>query len=247
MKIFLRQALLASFFFGGGLLFFIFFGFSKTEKALEVERLVIKNPQSKACIEMQVIGDQPIIAIKDKQGAALGTIMIDQQGVFQLSLNDQNSSPRLELRGGDYPSLFILDTKQEMLGGFFPISEGGSGIVLCNKNNKLSTLIRGGDNPGINFYEKEEDPTIALGIISTVPHFLLSGKYSTDGVLIHGGEPTSLLFLDGKGEVQVAVSRLGFYARQMQDTDKGPERPQYFSLDKLKKQIKEIDNTKYRK
>jgi hypothetical protein len=219
-------------------------GPNKTEKVLEVEKLIIKNPRSKASIEMQIVGDKPIISLKNEKGLALVNLFIDEEGNAQISLNDQTAMPRLELRGGAVPSFFLLDKNQMAQGGLFTLAEGGGGLALCNAQGKISALVRGGENPGINLYEHAEEPTIALGVVSTVPHLFISGKYSTDGMLIHGGEPTSLLFIDNKGEVQVAVSRLGFYTKQVQDTEKKQERPQLFSLDEFKNKLKETNRTR---
>jgi len=84
----------------------------------------------------------------------------------------------------------------------------------------MATFIRGGSAPLMNFYHGSDEPNIAMGISNNIPHFMIVPSESHEGLLIHGDTPTSLFFIDEKGEIPVSLSRHGLYQAKKEDEKK---------------------------
>jgi len=105
----------------------------------------------------------------------------------------------------------MKSSDQEIIGTFFPLKDGGAAVGLGDREGNMATFIRGGSSPMMNFYHESSEPNIAMGIANDLPHFIIVPTQSHEGMLIHGDAPTSLLFIDEKGEIPVSLSRHGLY------------------------------------
>jgi len=159
-----------------------------------------------------------------------------------LTLNDQEGNVRLQLQGGAFPALIMKNEQQEIVGTFFPLRDGGAAVGLGDAEGNMATFIRGGSSPTMSFYQQSNEPNLALGISNHLPHFVIFPIAGKEGMLIHGNAPTSLLFIDEKGEIPVSLSRHGlFQAQGEKEAAPSEDKKIFSSWDELKQTLKQID------
>ncbi len=142
----------------------------------------------------------------------------DQENTL-ITLNDDKGNIRLQLQGGDFPAVIMKNENHEIAGAFFPLKDGGAAVGLGDKEGNMASFIRGGASPTLSFYHQSSQPNLAMGISHQLPHFVLFPIAGKEGILIHGKEPTSLLFVDEKGEIPLSLSRYGLRQNQNKKGD----------------------------
>jgi len=164
------------------------------EKVVETEKLIIKGD-----------GNQ---------------IVLEGGGIQIL---DSSGNPRVELTGGESPAIYLRSENGEITGAMLTMQDGGTAVGLADANGNVAALLRGGETPSISLFQDATQPNIALGIAKDTPHFLLTSKKSHDSVLVHGGETTSLLFVDAAGQVPVFLSKHGVFQGKQNSEESAKE------------------------
>lgn len=173
-------------------------GFFVTEyfkKTVEVERLVLRSPDGQPLIEMVATEQGGVIAFADGRGAV-----------------------RLQLQGGELPAVLIRSENQTLIGSFFSMQDGGTALGLGNHSGNVSTFIRGGNDPSLSLYQGADEPGISVGITETVPHLVVNPPSHDGKMLLHGGNPAALVFVDEEGQVPVSLSKYGLNQHTQQST-----------------------------
>jgi len=199
---------------------------------LECQKLIIKGPDGKAAMVLDATGLVPIISILDKKGAANITLtggeapaitlknrnqdesialLVDKDQLPMIVFKDKKNYARMQIQGGDSPAIFLKNQSNEIVGTMLLLQDGGAAVGLADKEGDVAAFMRGGSSPSVSFFKKSVEPTAAVGISQNVPHFLLSSPTTNDSIILHGGDPTSVLFVDDKGEVPVLLSKHGLF------------------------------------
>ncbi|MCH9613852.1 MAG: hypothetical protein SP1CHLAM54_08610 [Chlamydiia bacterium] len=163
-----------------------FFVTEYLKKTIETERLVLKAPDGQPLIELVATEQGGVIAFADANGAI-----------------------RLQLQGGELPAVLIRGQDQTLVGSFFSMQDGGTAIGLGDQNGSVATFIRGGSDPSLSLYQGSQEPGIAMGMTTQIPHLVVNPPSHDGKMVMHGGEPASLVFVDESGEVPVTLSKYG--------------------------------------
>ncbi len=198
---------------------------------LECQKLIIKGPDGKPAIILDASGSVPTINILDKKGSSniflsggetpsvtiknrsqdeTVSLLIDKEAPM-LVFKDKKNLSRMQIQGGDAPAIFLKNQNNEIVGTMLLLQDGGAAVGLADKEGDVAAFMRGGSSPSVSFFRKSVEPTAAVGISQNVPHFLLSSPSTNDSIILHGGDPTSVLFVDDKGEVPVLLSKHGLF------------------------------------
>ncbi len=188
-------------------------------------------------------GDVPTLRLyEDNQQVAAEFTLVPGKGSL-LKMNDQNQGTRLQLQGGESPAFLIKNAEHEVVGSFFALQSGGAALGLGDSNGEVATFIRGGDEPNISLYQNSKEPNIAIGIAKQTPHILLAPSHGKEGILMHGGEPTTLLFINNEGSISLALSKHGIYQEKPKaPPQKAPDKKKkyLFSWEDMQKKIEEV-------
>lgn len=163
-----------------------FFVTEYLKKTIETERLVLKTRSGQPLIEMIATEQGGVIAFADTSGAI-----------------------RLQLQGGELPALLIRGQDQTLIGSFFSMQDGGTAIGLGDQQGAVAAFVRGGSNPGLSLYQGSQEPGIAMGMTTHIPHLVINPPGHEGKMVMHGGEPASLVFIDESGDVPVTLSKYG--------------------------------------
>jgi hypothetical protein len=155
-------------------------------KSIVAEKFTLKGPQGEVLLEMGTQKEGGVIALFDKQGAV-----------------------RLQLQGGSTPAVMLCAPDQTLIGTLFTLQDGGAALGLGDQGGDVAAFIRGGGSPNIAFYQNSSEPNLAMGISGSVPHVMLMPRSKEEKVLIHGGSPASLLFMDENGDIPLVLSKYG--------------------------------------
>ncbi|MCK4933982.1 MAG: hypothetical protein KAR79_00185 [Simkaniaceae bacterium] len=178
------------------------------------------------------------IVLKGKNGVPLLQMQAGD-GAAVMIFNDENGTPRLQFQGGALPAMMIKNETNDVVGSLFTLKDGGGALGLGDFEGDVSTFLRGGASPNLSFFEKSPEPNLSLGITNHVPHFLLFPKSGKDGMMIHGGSPTSLVFVDEHGKIPVAITKSGLKQKEFEEEVEEKEKKFLFSWDILKNSILE--------
>lgn len=121
-------------------------------KELTVEKLIIKDPNSKGHIELcgRGFGDGPTIRLCDDDNWARADLGMDSHGAMRLTLLDAHHQERIKLSvlGGGGAALSLSDANGRERVSL--ITEPGSGTFLClsdaNGATRISLEVDGDDN-----------------------------------------------------------------------------------------------------
>lgn len=248
MKSIYRHFLSLSTFLGALLFCMLFFLSHKNPEDVEMsfQKITLKNKEGKTCLvldatsgagvvsffsptgveTMQITGGvKPSIVMKDKTQVAFEITLADESKPI-LSLKDSKGVSRMQLQGGDTPALFLKNPQNEIIGTMLSLSDGGAALGLADKEGDVATFVRGGSTPSISFFQKSAEPSAALGISKGVPHLLVYSASTKDNLVLHGGEPTSLLFVEEGGDIPVLLSKHGLFQGKKSDkSDKQSNQP----------------------
>ncbi|MBP9841319.1 MAG: hypothetical protein KBC64_02705 [Simkaniaceae bacterium] len=148
------------------------------------------------------------ITLKGPKGEVLLELGAQQEGGV-IAFFDQRGVVRLQLQGGNTPAVMLSGPDQTLIGTFFTLQDGGAAVGLGDQSGDIATFVRGGSSPNIAFYQNSPEPNLALGISGSVPHFVLMPKTKQEKLLIHGGSPASLLFVNENGDIPLVLSKYG--------------------------------------
>lgn len=193
--------------FIGGLFFLSSLGKGQSN-SVEVEKLIIKNPNGKGVIELGFKEEVPYISFLNAKGEMTLRLEGGSSGTLQLL---DGSQPRIQMQGGPVPGIYVKNQSAKTVGSFTMLSDGGGGFGLANNTGNAATILRGGENPSLSFFTNNNEPMAAIGVMQQVPHLLISGPVGNEGVLIHGGNPSSLLVVDEAGKVKILISKHGVF------------------------------------
>ncbi len=160
----------------------------KSVNEVEAEKLILRNSKGKAMIHLGFEGDVPYISF------------ISEKGISSLKLS-----------GGSVPGVLLSNDQGKVISTWTLLGDGGGGIGFADKDGGAAAILRGGDTPSASFFAAQNEPVAALGVVKEIPHLLIAGKTGSEGVLIHGGEPSSFLVLDEGGKVKILISKHGVY------------------------------------
>lgn len=215
-----------------GSLFLSMKGSQAPSSELECQKLIIKGPDGKPSMILDATGSIPTISFFDKKGSANVVVSggqtpaftiknpnqeesislcIDKEQMPMLVFKDKKNLARMQIQGGDSPAIFLKNQNNEIVGTMLLLQDGGAAVGLADKEGDVAAFMRGGSSPSVSFFRKSVEPTAAVGISQNVPHFLLSSPATNDSIILHGGDPTSVLFVDDKGEVPVLLSKHGLF------------------------------------
>ncbi|MGD2169422.1 MAG: hypothetical protein PVI40_04185 [Chlamydiota bacterium] len=228
------------------------FGSKSVYKTLQTENLKISSPKGNGEIELSFINNSPVMLMKNTKGETtfeiqggafpsftllekdkpLAIISASDKGGVDVVLNDNNLVPKLHLTSSQVPGIFLKNDESKTVGSWTVINDGGAGLGLADASGLASTLLRGGFNPSVAFFSGKNEPLAALGVMQSTPHLLVSGKIGNEGILIHGGEPNSMLVVDEIGKVKILISKHGvFQGKQEQDQKLQKKDKKIFSLE----------------
>ncbi len=262
MKNFYRQLLSAAsflsvFLFGS----LIFLSSKHPEKEINVQKITISDAKGKPCLVLDATsgtgvvsfisdngdktmeitgGKKPSIVMSEKQ-KQLVEISIIEDSKPMIALKDQTEVSRMQLQGGTSPAVFMKNQQNEIIGTMLTLGDGGAALGLADKEGDVAAFMRGGSTPSISFFQKSVEPNVALGISKGVPHLLVSSPSTKDNLVIHGGDPTSVIFVDEKGEIPVLLSKHGlFQGKKSEQQSNKPKEEKIFTWEELLEPLKDI-------
>ncbi|HRW58944.1 MAG TPA: hypothetical protein P5048_04960 [Chlamydiales bacterium] len=176
------------------LIFTVFFAAFKSGKSSQtVDKLEIKDPNSKSEIILQIDKGEPQVIMKDKNGIA-----------------------RVILNGSEVPIISMHDRQGKMMGIWKVMENGMSIIGLAKEDGSVGSLLKGGSNPSSSFFSSKGEASTVLGMIEDSPYLLVSGKEENEGIMITGGNQNGMLVLDENGRVKVFISKHGVLQQKEQ-------------------------------
>lgn len=181
-------------------------------------------------------GGEPALAFYNQNKAAPSAKLFSSRGGAQLFLANLSCQPSIFLQGGEVPGIFLKNAQNQTVGSWSFLADEGTGIGLGMASGKAATVIRGGEHPNISFFSEEGEPMSALGIIKKIPHLLVSGATENEGILIHGGQPSSMVVVDEAGKVKILISKHGvFQGKKEEPPPQNRKEDRVFSLQDLQK------------
>lgn len=220
----------------------------KETNSLELQKLVIKEPNGKKAIILEMEKDTPRIAINDETGtqmSIMGNI---------LTFYDKNHEPTIELSCEDDPQVLVLkkgkskisfnssgiflkNEKEKIVGSLTTLADGGGGFGLADSEGMASSILRGGSNPSLALFGNKVDPITSFGVLQNVPHLLLSGDTGNESVLLHGGTRSGMMVLDEEGKLKVFICKDGIYQGKESLKEESNKKEKYFSYTEDKKYL----------
>ena len=188
----------ALFLIGTGIIFY--WNQNQGNKVIEANRIILRGSDG-----------NPSIILQGNQENTL------------ITLNDDKGNVRLQLQGGHFPAVIMKNEENEIVGTLFPLKDGGAAIGLGDRKGNMAAFLKGGASPTMSFYHQSSQPNLAMGISHHLPHFALFPIAGKEGMLIHGKKPTSLLFIDEKGEIPLSISRYGLYQNKQDKKENLPK------------------------
>ncbi|MEM8629429.1 MAG: hypothetical protein AAGF04_05115 [Chlamydiota bacterium] len=179
----------------------------------------MNRPDVGTSIEL-VAGKSPQLAMRAGHRSLIE--MREEGDTGAISLGNAKSGAHMDLKGGTGTGLFIKNGEGRVIGTWTMLQDGGTGIGLASGRGVAASILRGGDNPSVSFFSPNSEPMAAMGMVQKVPHLLISGRSGSEGILMHGGVPSSMLFVDEVGKVKILISKNGVF--QGQGSPKGPQK-----------------------
>lgn len=176
---------------------------------IEAEKLILKNPKGKSTIELGFLDDVPYIVLQNEEGK--GVAKLEGGKEPSLVMHDDANRPRLHMQGGTIPGVYLKNAQEKTVSSWTMLSDGGAGFGLADNSGNAAAILRGGSSPSVAFFSSQNEPMAALGMIQQVPHLLISGPVGSEGILIHGGAPSSMLVVDEVGKVKIMISKQGVF------------------------------------
>jgi hypothetical protein len=200
------------------------------------------NGEARVVLESGKTADITILNDKNQVALALGTSA--ETGSAYVQLNDENQTPRVHLQGGSIPGFYLRNSSAKTISSWTTLSDGGAGFGLADANGSAAAILRGGASPSVSFFSAQNEPMAALGIIQKVPHLLISGPVGNEGILIHGGTPSSMLVVDEVGKIKILISKNGVFQGKEEGAETKKRENKVFSYDDNSMLFPEDDSAK---
>ena len=240
----------------------LFISAKHPEKEINVQKITISSPSGKPLMVMDATsgvgvvsflsekgdktmeitgGTHPSIVMSEEQKKIVEIAVLEESKPV-VSLKDQSGVSRMQLQGGNSPALFLKNQKSEIIATILPLGDGGAACGLADKDGDVSAFLRGGSTPSVSFFQKSPEPNAAIGISKGIPHLLVSSPSTKDNLVLHGGEPTSVLFVDKEGKIPVLISKHGLFQgkKEEQQQSNQPKDEKIFTWDELMEPLKDI-------
>ncbi len=240
---------------------------AKTPAEAEFQKITLKTLDGKSCMILDASsgvakikfldkkggsnleisgGDTPSLVVRNAQAKEVIQIALLEEGSPVVNLKDGQGASRIQLQGGLTPAVFLKNPQNEVIGTLLTLQDGGAALGLADKDGDVAAFLRGGSTPSISFFQKSVEPLAAMGISQKVPHLLVTSPLTKDNLVIHGGDPASVLFVDDQGDIPVLLSKHGLFQGKKQETSSEPKAPdeKVFTWDELLNSLKDIDLNK---
>ena len=223
-----------------GLIPALTFGASRAPSGvLECQKLLLKGSDGKVSIVLDataskptfsfldskgkanmllVGGDSPVVILKNKTDQEVISLSIDKDQNPMICFKDKKNLTRMQIQGGDSPAIFIKNAQNEVVATMLLLQDGGAALGLADRDGDVAAFMRGGTTPSVSFFQKSVEPSAAVGISQNVPHMVLSSPATKDNIVLHGGDPTSVLFVDDQGDVPILLSKHGLFQGKKEST-----------------------------
>lgn len=199
----------------------------------DLSELVIQSP-SGAKIRIGFEKDAPVIQLFSKEGQK--EILLTGGDSPTLSLFDNKAREKVIVKGCDPSGILLKNDAGHVVATWTVLEDQGAGLGLADNEGAAASILRGGASPGLSFYGASIDPVASFGLLEKVAHFAVLGQ-KDEGILIHGGVPTSLILTDEDGALKLVISKHGIFKEKEKDLSGPPEKRKYFTyqrdLDKL--------------
>ncbi|MCB1117796.1 MAG: hypothetical protein KDK50_04355 [Chlamydiia bacterium] len=208
-----------------------------------------------ASIAIRSEDEKPQISLKGGTNPTLAFFENDKSQIEMISsthgpimkLNNREGAPLVQMQGGTSAGVFLRNQTGEVTGSFVALKSGGSALALANNKGQIASFLRGGDNPSVSFFQNGDAPDVVLGISEKAPHMLMSKSSANEGMLIYGGSPSSVLFINETGQVPVILSKHGL----MQDKSaasrgkkSAPKKEKFYSWEEFKNPLEDLESFK---
>ena len=215
------------------ILFSVSFKSRDVFKTIETEEIIIKSPDSKSYIQLKG-GKSPEIFLKNEEGMKiaikgnknpsidffngnknLAKILVEKDRAKLIFFDDKKEKVLLDSSG-----IFLKNQKGNIATSLSTLSDGGGGIGFAKEDGSSAAIIRGGNNPVLAMFSDREDPMCAFGVLSKVPHVIVSGEIGEEGILMHGGEKSGMMVMDESGDLQVFICKEGIFQGSKEEENK---------------------------
>ena len=202
----------------------------------------VKFLDKKSSVNMELIGgESPSVKMKGKDQKELIYIGLDSDQTPQVTLKDKNEIPKMLIQGGNMPAIFIKNNQNEVVATMLLLQDGGAAVGLADKEGDVSAFMRGGDSPSLGFFQKSLEPLTAIGITQKTPHILVNSPSTKDNLVLHGGNPASVLFVDQAGEVPILLSKHGLFQGKKEEAEEQSKADdKIFTLEDLYNPLKDL-------
>ena len=179
----------------------------------ETSAFCLYDPSGDKRLQLQG-GFMPGLSLYNKDQKLLVNLMGSNDLGPILSLRDQNQIARLQLEVGQKPTISMKNDLDKTIGTWTMTSDGGSALGLADQAGSAATILKGGNTPSMLFYHQHIKPSASIGIVKDVPHLFIGNRKGSDGVLLNGGDLSSMMVLDEKGQMKVFISKHGVFQGQ---------------------------------
>ena len=215
----------------------------------KADGIIFKNPDGLDILQIGYANESGYITLQNTQGKKVHVrgsdllfygeqekisahIGMAKDGSAHMRFADPQQNIRLHLQGGEAPGVFLKNSESKTVGSWSLLSDGGTGIGLGDNAGKAAAIIRGGATPSVSFFNPNNEPMAALGMIQKIPHLLISGPAGNEGILIHGGKPSSMVVVDEVGKIKILISKHGvFQGKEQEDPTMRKKENKVFSLE----------------
>lgn len=226
----------------------VLLGFTQKQGKLELSELIIKGKEGSVQIHIaegvpQIVGLDSLgqkkfqlagnkISLFGEQDKVSAQITTGQDGSGKMRLADNRQQSRVLLLAGETTGVFLKNPQNKTVGSWSMLPDGGTGLGLGDSEGRAASVLRGGKTPSVSFFNEESEPMAALGMIQQVPHLLISGPQGNEGILVHGGKPSSMVVVDELGKVKILISKHGvFQGKEKNSQPQQKKREKVFSLE----------------
>ena len=205
--------------------------------------LTLRGPEGEPLV---ALSGSKVPGLVVRHGLQTQVEMVATQNGAMMKFNDSQGNPRVQLQGGGSPGVFLRQDKGDVIGSFVTLKSGGSAIGLGNEQGEIASFLRGGQSPSLSFFQNEKQPDVILGITEKAPHLIMSRTKEQEGVLLYGGSPSSMLFINEKGQIPVIISKHGILQERTSAKPQEKKQEKFYSWEEFENPLKELDTLRKR-